>query len=71
MNTQTLYAIKHKTTGKFITVTNFRYYPPRQILSVYDSPLLFTGYNLLTELKRRHINTKNYEVVQVAVEEVK
>lgn len=66
-----LYAIRHKETGRFMTGTDFRYCPPRQILSNYDSPLLFTGYNLLGELKRRKISMRCYTVVRVTVEEVK
>ena len=66
-----LYAIKHKETGRFVTGTDFRYIVPRQILSNYDSPLLFTGYNLLGELKRRKVSMRYYTVVRVTVEEVK
>ena len=66
----TLYAIKHKENGRFVTGTDFRYNPPRQILSDYNSPLLFTGYDLLREIGRRHINLSRYKVCTVEVKEV-
>ena len=66
----TLYAIKNKEYDRFVTGTDFNYTPPRQIMSVYDTPLLFTGYNVLTEIKRRHINLKRYKVCTVEVKEV-
>ena len=65
-----LYAIKHKTKNKFVTGTDFNYSPPRQILSDYNSPLLFTGYDLLSEIGRRHINLRRYKVCTVEVKEV-
>lgn len=67
----TLYAVKHKKTGRFITGTDFRYCPPRQILSDYNSPLILTGYNLMSELKHRKVSMRYYTVVTVTVEEVK
>lgn len=66
----TLYAIKHKENGRFVTGTDFRYHPPRQILSDYNSPLLLTGYDLLAEIRRRHINLRRYKVCTVKVTEV-
>ena len=66
----TLYAIKHKEYGRFITGTDFNYTAPRQIMSVYDTPLLFTEYNLKSEIKRRHINLNRYKVCIVEVKEV-
>lgn len=66
----TLYAIKHKENGRFVTGTDFNYSPPRQILSDYDSPLLLTGDNVLNELKRRHVNLRTYKVCVVTVKEV-
>ena len=69
-NMTTLYAIKHKETGRFITGTDFRYSPPRQIISDYHTPMLFTGWNLLTEIKVRHINLKRYKVCTVNIKEV-
>lgn len=65
-----LYAIKHKESGRFVTGTNFRYSPPRQILSDYHAPLLLTGYDLMSELQRRQVSMRYYEVVKVTVEEV-
>ena len=67
----TLYAIKHKESGRFVTGTNFRYSPPRQILSEYNAPLLITGYDLMIELQRRRVSMRYYEVVKVTVAEVK
>lgn len=66
-----LYAVKHRATGKFITGTDFRYSHPRQIISDYRPPLLFTGYDLLHEIQRRNIHMKRYTVVRVNVEEIK
>jgi len=66
-----LYAIKHKKTGKLVTDTDFRYHPPRQILSNYDSPLLLTDYNLTSELQRRKVSARYYTIVKVTVEEEK
>jgi hypothetical protein len=63
-----LYAVKHKATGKMITGTDFRYPHPRQIINEYHPPLLFTGYDLVREIHRRHINLKRYTVVRVNVE---
>lgn len=66
----TLYAIKNKANGRFITGTDFNYTPPRQIMSVYERPLLLTGYELLSEIKRRHINLSRYKVCTVEIKEV-
>lgn len=66
-----LYAVKHRQSGRFVTGTDFNYCPPKQILSDYDSPLLLTGYNLLSELKHRKISTRHYMVVEVTVKERK
>lgn len=66
-----LYAIKHRKTGRFVTGTDFRFSPPRQILSKYDSPILFTDYSLLREITRRKVSMRHYTVVKVAVEETK
>ena len=67
----TLYAIQHRETGKFITGTDFRYPHYRQIINEYHAPLLFTGYDLLHEIQRRNIHMKRYTVVRVNVEVVK
>lgn len=66
----TLYAIKHKQSGRLVTGTDFRYSPHRQICSEYHSPLLFTGYNLLQEIQHRQVSLRYYTVVGVTVEEV-
>lgn len=67
----TLYAIKHKGSGRFVTGTNFRYSPPRQILSDFNAPLVISGYDLMSELTHRQVSMRYYEVVKVTVEEVK
>lgn len=61
------YAIQRKDTKEFVTGTNFSYYPYRQITSTSRPPLLLSGYNLEAELKRRNINLKRYQVVQVNI----
>ncbi len=66
----TLYAIKHKQSGRLVTGTDFRYSPHRQILSDYQSPLLFTGYNLLHEIQHRQVSLRYYTVVGVTIQEV-
>lgn len=66
----TLYAIKHKKYGRFITGTDFNYTPPRQLMGVYEPPMLFTVYEIQSEIKRRHINLRRYEVCEVEVKEV-
>jgi hypothetical protein len=66
----TLYAIKNKVNGRFITGTDFNYTPPRQLMGVYERPLLLTQYELKDELKRRHINLRRYKVCTVEVKEV-
>lgn len=70
-STPNIFAIKHKKSGRIVTGTDFNYSPPRQILSDYDAPILFTDYNLLHEITRRKINLKYYTVMKVAVVEVK
>lgn len=66
------YAIRNKQTGKFISGTDFRYRPPRQIpVSAYRPPMLFTGHELLAEIEHRKINLDRYEVVAVEVTEFK
>lgn len=66
----TLYAIKHKENGRFITGTDFNCTPPRQVMSTMERPLLLTGYELLSEIQRRHINLRRYKVCMVEVKEV-
>ena len=66
----TLYAIKHKKYGRFITGTDFNYSPPRQLMGAYQPPLLLTQYELKDELKRRHVNKNRYQVCEVEVKEV-
>lgn len=68
----TLYAVKQKKSGRLISGTNYRFHPHRQILSDdFSPPLLFTGKQLLGELKHRTVSNRYYDVVVVEVREVK
>ena len=62
------YAIQRKADGMLITGTDFRYQIPRQLVELSLPPLLFTGYTLETEVKRREINTKKYQVVTIEID---
>lgn len=65
------YAIKNRKNGLFISGTDFRRSPPRQILQDrLHPPKLFHGAELLTEIQRRGINLKYYAVVTVNLKEV-
>lgn len=66
----TLYAIKHKTYGRFVTGTDFSQAYPRQRMGTYEPPLLLTQYELKDELKRRHVDPRRYEVCKVEIKEV-
>lgn len=66
----TLYAIKHRKYGRFVTGTDFNQTPPRQLMGAYEPPLLLTQYELKDELKRRHVNPSRYKVCEVEVKEV-
>lgn len=70
-STLPLFVIRHRESGRLVTGTDFLHIFPKQILSAYEPPLLLTGHNLLSELKRRRINMKHFTVVRVTVEEVK
>ena len=60
------YAFKNKRNGKFIHGTDFRYSPPRQRLTAPLRPsMFFTELQLETEIRRRHISLKQYEIVDV------
>lgn len=64
------YAFKNRRNGKLIRGTDFRRSPPRQILADENlPPKLFNGYELLSEMRRRNINTKTYDVICVEVKE--
>ena len=66
------YAIRNIKTGRYIAGTDFSYADgrPRQIMnSPSRPPKLFTGPELLGEIKRRGINQKRYDVVAVEVKE--
>ena len=67
------YAIKNKKTGRYVSGTNFNYSDgkPRQIMHTSGRPpKLFTGLDILLEIKCRDINLKHYDVVAVQVKEV-
>lgn len=60
------YAFKNKRNGKYIHGTDFRCSPPRQRLTTpFRPPMFFTELQLETEIKRRHISLKQYEIVDV------
>ena len=62
------FAIRHRKTKEYISGTNYRYSPPRQIMaSEYRPPRLFSKFDLELEIKHRNINLKRYEVVAVTV----
>lgn len=68
----TYYAIKNIRTGGYISGTDFRCSPHRQILAgQYRAPKLFTDIDLQTELRRRQISPKTYKVVEVELKEAK
>lgn len=62
------FAIRHKRTKNFIYGTDFSYSPCRQRLSDGKSPpMFFSELTLITEIYRREINLKNFEVVKIEV----
>ena len=61
------YAIRNKKTKRYITGTDYRYYPPHQRTNAYFPPLLFTEYNLYREIMHRKISSRYYEVVTVGI----
>ncbi|MGL5433787.1 MAG: hypothetical protein ACRDBO_00120 [Lachnospiraceae bacterium] len=71
------YAIKRKRGGKqFVTGTDYRYNPPRQICNPCLPPLILSDYDgqiqslVDTALASRHVNLKYYELVSVEVKEM-
>ncbi len=71
-----LYAFKNRRNGKYITGTDFGYYPHHQIMSISRRPLLvcdenFDGIFIRTEIAHRMINLKTYKIVEVEIKEVK
>lgn len=66
-----IYAFKNRRNGKYITGTDFRCYPYRQIMSDFRTPLLVTESDLEYQIKHRGINKKTYKSVEVKICEVK
>lgn len=64
------YAIRNKKTKRYITGTDYRYYPPHQRTNAYFPPLLFTEFNLYREIKHRKISSRYYEVVTVDINSI-
>ena len=65
------YAFKNIRNGKYISGTDFREYPFRQILAnEYRPPKLMREFEVEYEIKHRGINLKTYKVVQVEIREV-
>ena len=66
------YAFKNIRNGKYISGTDFRTYPYRQILAnEYRPPkLMATKLSVEAEIAHRQINPKTYKVVQVEIKEV-
>ena len=66
------YAFKNIRNGKFISGTDFRTNPYRQILAnEYRTPKLMKKFEIEREKKHRGINPKTYKVVQVEINEVR
>ena len=66
------FAIRHRKTKHYISGTDFRYTPPRQIIAdEYHPPKIFAKHQLEAEMLSRKINPKRYEVVEVTVIEKK
>jgi len=68
------YAIKRKKDGAFVSGTDFSYFPPHcRIADEWAPPLLIpkvTDSFIKTEIRRRKINLKRYEIVTVKIEEI-
>ena len=61
------YAIRNKKTKKYITGTDYRYFPHHQRTNPYLPPLLFTEFNLCSEIDHRMISSRYYEVVIIGI----
>ena len=74
-DTTKYYAFKNIRNGKYISGTDFRTYPYKQILANEHRPpkLISTAHEIhvKAEIAHRHINPKTYKVVQVEIKEVK
>lgn len=69
------YVIRRKKDGKFVSGTDYHYYPPHSILissADYRTPLLLPINKdfIETEINRRGINMKNYELILVELKEL-
>lgn len=68
------YAIRRKKDKKLVSGSDFRYYPPHCIMAdEYRPPLLIPAVKycfLTTEMLRRKINLKRYEIITVEINEV-
>lgn len=65
------YAFKNIRNGKYISGTDFRTTPYRQILSdEYRSPKILRKCEIEYEMRHRQINPKTYKVVKVEIKEV-
>lgn len=65
------YAIKNRRNGRYLSGTDFRSSPPRQILcDTYHPPRLFSGAEIVHELRHREVNMKTYKVEAVQVKAV-
>lgn len=69
-----LYVIRRKKDGAIVTGTDYRYYPRHQILQYPTKPpLIISDYDgeiqesVQTEIKRRGINLKYYEIVPIEI----
>lgn len=72
MTTMKYYIFKNRRNGNIVCGTDFNFSPPRQILcSYWDAPLIVPSTTLEYEVKRRHISTKTYNVVEVMLVDVK
>lgn len=70
-----LYAFQNKKTKKFVTGTNYCYYPHRQIYDETSRPLLIhekeVDYKLEYEIRHRNISLKSCDVVEVELSTIK
>lgn len=71
------YAIKRRCDGQYVTGTDSRLYPYRQICNPILPPLILTDCDgtdpsvVDITLKSRGVNLKKYELVAVEIKEVK
>ena len=65
------YAFQNKRTKKFITGTNYSYYPHRQICFKGRPPLIVPSVSLKTEVYCREINLDYYDIVKIEINKVR